>query len=76
MTLVITQPDPQITLCNQQQLRAALGVSRDYILAMRYAGFAMPGGRNTIAEALAWLKANPKFCPRKHLKPHRPCLTK
>ena len=46
------QPDPQITLCNQQQLRAALGVSRDYILAMRYAGFEMPGGRNTIAEAL------------------------
>jgi len=64
-------PDPQITLCTQQQLRAALRISRDYLLAMRYAGFPMPGGRNTIAEALAWLKANPNFQPRQHLAPHR-----
>lgn len=66
-----SKPDPQITLCTQQQLRAALGVSRDYLLAMKYAGFPMPGGRNTIAAALAWLAEHPQFTPRTHLAPHR-----
>lgn len=35
--------------------------SRWYVYAMQRAGFRMPGGTATVAEAKAWLLANPRF---------------
>lgn len=35
--------------------------SRGFVHAMKRAGFKMPDGRATIAEAEAWLRANPAF---------------
>jgi len=42
-------------------LAKKLGMSRTYLWAMRRAGFEMPGGRATVEEARAWLRANPHF---------------
>ncbi len=56
-----TPVDPAITLLNQKQLAAALGVPATYVSAMKFSGFPMPGGRATVQEALEWRKANPNF---------------
>lgn len=63
-------------LCKAPELRQKLNISRDFLLAMRYAGFVMPGKRATVEDALAWLKANPKFDPNTTLKAKRPSLQK
>ena len=39
-----------------KELARALGYHRDYIAAMRRAGFIMPGRKATIKDARAWLK--------------------
>ena len=57
--------DPAVTLLNCGQLGAALHVSKGFITAMRHCGFPMPGNRATVADALAWLKANPTFASSK-----------
>lgn len=46
---------------NATKLAVALGWSRCYVQAMKRAGFAMPGGRATIAEARDWHRQNPGF---------------
>jgi hypothetical protein len=48
-------------LNNVSELAKALGVSPVFIKRMKWAGFAMPGGRATIDWALQWLQANPDF---------------
>lgn len=53
--------DPAVTLLNCGQLAAILNVKPPFITAMRHCGFPMPGNRATVADALAWLKANPTF---------------
>lgn len=58
-------------LKNKSELAHVLGVSRDWILAMQYAGFAMPGGRATVDDALAWLRAHPDFSTTRELKKGR-----
>lgn len=68
--------DPAITLCSMKELQGHLNVGRDFILAMRYAGFPMPGRRATVADALAWLKANPDFNRERTLSRHRASLQK
>lgn len=54
-------PDIHIRLRNMKELAATLGVSREFLLAMKRDGFAMPGGRATVAAAHAWLAAHPDF---------------
>jgi len=54
-------PDPAITLLNQKQLAAALGVRPPYVSAMAFSGFPMPGRRATVQQALTWLQDHPKF---------------
>lgn len=66
--------DPSITLCTQKELCAHLNIGREFLLAMRYAGFPMPGRRSTVNDALAWLRANPDFRPCRVLELHRPSL--
>ena len=58
-------------LKNVGNLAEALGVSPVFIKRMRWAGFEMPGGRSTVAWALAWLKANPNFRQADWTKPRR-----
>lgn len=62
----------QPILLNQKNLAAALGVSGPWIRAMHRCGFAMPGGRATVADALQWLKEHPDFRMRKVLKGRQP----
>jgi len=57
--------DPAVTLLNCSQLGTALGVSKQFITAMRHCGFPMPGNRATVANAHAWLAANPGFAATK-----------
>ena len=66
--------DPAVTLLNCGQLGAALHVSKQFITAMRHCGFPMPGNRATVADALAWLKANPTFASSKRTV-QQPALT-
>lgn len=42
-----------------KELAERLRRAPSYIYAMRARGFAMPGGRATLAEARAWLIRNP-----------------
>ena len=42
-----------------KELAAELGRGRTYVWAMKCRGFKMPGGRATIADALAWLEKHP-----------------
>lgn len=44
-----------------KELAFALGHSRGWVCAMKAAGFRMHGGLATVAEARAWLAANPDF---------------
>lgn len=46
-------------LLNTKQLAGALGRHRNYIDAMKRAGFSMGGGLATLAEARKWLARNP-----------------
>ncbi len=46
-------------LLGAKQLAGALGRHRNYIDAMKRAGFIMPGGLATLAEARRWLARNP-----------------
>lgn len=48
-------------LLNCKQLRTELNVGKEFVTAMRFCGFPMPGGRATAADALAWLKEHPDF---------------
>lgn len=43
------------------ELAAALRRSRGYVFAMKSAGFTMPGGTATLADARTWLAAHPEF---------------
>ena len=43
-----------------KELAEALRRSESYVYAMRARGFQMPGGTATLAEAKAWLTANPQ----------------
>lgn len=45
-------------LLNQKDLARSLGVSLDFVRAMKFQGFLMPGGRALRADALQWLKTN------------------
>jgi hypothetical protein len=56
-------------LLNQRDLARELGVSSVFVKRMKYAGFAMPGGRSTVEWALQWLQKNPDFKQKDHLKP-------
>lgn len=47
-------------LLSIKELAFALGRGRTYIWAMTRRGFKMPGGRATLADALAWLKKHPE----------------
>jgi hypothetical protein len=58
-------------LKNIKQLAEALGVSPCFVKRMKWAGFAMPGGRSTVLWALAWLKAHPDFRQSDWTKPRR-----
>jgi len=57
--------DPRFTLLNKTQLAAALGKDRKFVTAMCLWGEAPfqlnLGGCTTLEDALAWLRANPKF---------------
>lgn len=53
--------DPTITLCSRKELQTHLSVGRDFIAAMVYEGFPMPGGRATVRNALKWLEDHPDF---------------
>ncbi len=44
-----------------KELAYALGHSRGWVCAMKAAGFRMRNGVATVAEARAWLAANPDF---------------
>lgn len=57
--------DPAVTLLNCGQLAAILNVKPPFITAMRHCGFPMPGNRATVANAHAWLAANPGFAASK-----------
>lgn len=49
-------------LLNKTKLAAALNVDRHYVTAMCASGFTLAlGGRTTLDDALAWLRANPQF---------------
>jgi hypothetical protein len=61
----------QSRLLNVGGLADALGVSPVFIKRMKWAGFAMPGGRSTVPWALAWLKAHPDFRHADWTRPHR-----
>lgn len=50
------------------ELAEALRRSRCYIYAMKKAGFAMPGGTATVAEAREWLRAHPNFSTTNYYK--------
>jgi hypothetical protein len=63
--------DDRGLLKNLTNLAEALGVSPVFIKRMKWAGFPMPGGRSTVAWALAWLKAHPDFRQCDWTKPHR-----
>lgn len=52
----VASNDPR--LWNVAELAAALGVSRDYILAMKRHGFPMPLGRASVPMAHDWLREN------------------
>ena len=58
-------------LLNVGGLADKLGVSRVFIKRMKWAGFPMPGGRSTVAWALAWLKAHPDFKQSDWTRPPR-----
>lgn len=51
-------------LLTTKELAFALKRHRNYISEMKRAGFAMPGGRATLAEARAWFTANPRWRER------------
>lgn len=42
--------------------------SRVYVYAMKAAGFQMPGGTATLAEARDWLRAHPDFSTTNYIK--------
>jgi hypothetical protein len=44
-----------------KELAFELNHGRGYVHAMKAAGFRMPGGMATVAEAREWLAANPSF---------------
>lgn len=48
-------------LLSMKELGWELNRSYSYICAMKRAGFPMPGGRATLAEAREWLRRNPGF---------------
>jgi hypothetical protein len=58
-------------LKNGTQLAEALGVDRTFIKRMKWAGFAMPGGRALVEWALEWLKAHPDFRQVDWTRPRR-----
>lgn len=53
--------DPGKTLLVPKELAHYLRVNVSYVYSMRKAGFVMPAGKCTIAEAREWLGANPDF---------------
>lgn len=55
------KPEPAVELLTQKALAAKLGVSTDWIRAMRRQGFPMPGGRGFLSDAVEWLRGNPSF---------------
>jgi len=61
----------QRLLKNVRELAAALGVSPVFIKRMKWAGFAMPGGRATVDWAIAWLQGNPTFKQSDWIRPRR-----
>jgi hypothetical protein len=52
----VASDDPR--LWNLAELSEALGVSREYVLAMKRFGFRMPLGRASVQMAHDWLKEN------------------
>lgn len=62
-------PSPKVRLLNKKSLAEELGVDRDFVTRMCFAGFDMPGGRSTAAWALDWLKKHPDFKPTRPRKP-------
>lgn len=53
----------KIELLTPKQLAASLQRNVSYVYAMKAGGFAMPGGRATLPDALRWLTDHPM--PRK-----------
>ncbi len=49
----------QDKLLSMKELAGVLGRDRTYVWAMKRAGFAMPGGRARITDAIAWLEKHP-----------------
>lgn len=47
-------------LLSIKELARELGRERTYVWAMKCRGFRMPGGRSTVAAAIAWLENHPK----------------
>lgn len=67
-----THDHPQIekerwltTMRDIGNLAKELGVSKDYVSAMKFNGFAMPGGKASIRMARKFLKNCPEFSVRK-----------
>ena len=58
-------------LKNVTELAAALGVSAVFVKRMKWAGFAMPGGRALVEWALEWLRQHPDFRQGDWTGPHR-----
>jgi hypothetical protein len=58
-------------LKNVGELAEGLGVTAVFIKRMKWAGFAMPGGRATLDWALQWLRSNPDFKQSDWTRPRR-----
>lgn len=56
---------PSPRLLSVKELAAALSRHPDYVYAMKRDGFAMPGGRATLASAMTWLAEHPRFRVRR-----------
>jgi hypothetical protein len=56
-------------LYTAKELAGELGRSYRFVFWMRKRGFEMPGGTATLAEARAWLRANPQPCRRSFAAP-------
>jgi hypothetical protein len=60
----MTTSDPHHQLHHRKSLAFELRRSVRYVASMKARGFVMTGNRATVAEARAWLAANPPPCAR------------
>jgi hypothetical protein len=61
------KPDPLLAV---KELAEALRRDRTYVWAMKCRGFAMPGGRARLSDALIWLEKHPEPRSRNPAQQH------